>query len=52
VSIFDPDECRFAALVAKLDEVVLRSEEAHASGASDGQRPQNRKPAKGSAKKH
>jgi CheY-like chemotaxis protein len=52
VSIFDPDECRFAALVAKLDEVVLRSEEAHASGANDGQRPQSRKPAKGSAKKH
>ena len=52
VSIFDPDECRFAALVAKLDEVVLRSEEAHASGASDGQRPQSRKPATGSAKKH
>jgi hypothetical protein len=51
VSIFDPNECRFAALVAKLDEVVLRSEEAHA-GASDGQRPQSRKPAKGSAKKH
>jgi hypothetical protein len=51
VSIFDPDECRFAALVAKLDEVVLRSEEAHA-GASDGQRPQSRKPARSGKNKH
>jgi hypothetical protein len=52
VSIFDPDECRFAALVAKLDEVVLRSEEAHASGASDGQRAQSRKPARSGKNKH
>jgi hypothetical protein len=51
VSIFDPNECRFAALVAKLDEVVLRSEEAHA-GASDGQRPQSRKPARSGKNKH
>lgn len=51
VSIFDPDECRFAALVAKLDEVVLRGEESQTSGAHDGQRPQSRKPAR-SSKKH
>jgi CheY-like chemotaxis protein len=51
VSIFDPDECRFAALVAKLDEVVLRGEESQTSGAHDGQRHQSRKPAR-SSKKH
>jgi hypothetical protein len=51
VSIFDPDECRFAALVAKLDEVVLRGEESQTSGAHDGPRPQSRKPAR-SSKKH
>jgi hypothetical protein len=51
VSIFDPDECRFAALVAKLDEVVLRGEESQTSGAHDGQRAQSRKPAR-SSKKH
>jgi CheY-like chemotaxis protein len=51
VSIFDPDECRFAALVAKLDEVVLRGEESQTSSAHDGQRPQSRKPAR-SSKKH
>jgi hypothetical protein len=51
VSIFDPDECRFAALVAKLDEVVLRGEESPAAGANGGQRPQSRKPAR-SSKKH
>jgi hypothetical protein len=51
VSIFDPDECRFAALVAKLDEVVLRGEESQTSGANGGPQPQSRKPAR-SAKKH
>ena len=51
VSIFDPEECRFAALVAKLDEVVLRGEESPAAGANGGQRPQSRKPAR-SSKKH
>ena len=51
VSIFDPDECRFAALVAKLDEVVLRGEESQTSAAHDGQRAQSRKPAR-SSKKH
>ena len=49
VSIFDPAECRFAALVAKLDEVVLRGESS-ASVADGGQRPQGRKAR--SSKKH
>jgi len=52
VSIFDPDECRFAALVAKLDEVVLRGEESQTSGANGGQRPQSRKPARSGKNKH
>jgi hypothetical protein len=51
VSIFDPAECRFAALVAKLDEVVLRGEQASASSADGGQARQGRKSAR-SAKKH
>jgi CheY-like chemotaxis protein len=52
VSIFDPDECRFAALVAKLDEVVLRGEESQTSGANGGPRPQSRKPARSGKNKH
>jgi hypothetical protein len=51
VSMFDPAECRFAALVAKLDEVVLRGEESHASGADSGQGTQGRKSGR-SPKKH
>jgi hypothetical protein len=51
VSIFDPAECRFAALVAKLDEVVLRGEQSHASGTDSRQEPRGRKPAR-SSKKH
>lgn len=46
VSIFDPAECRFAALVAKLDEVVLRGEQSDASGVDSGHEPQGRKPAR------
>jgi CheY-like chemotaxis protein len=52
VSIFDPDECRFAALVAKLDEVVLRGEESQTSGANGGPPPQGRKPARSGKNKH
>jgi hypothetical protein len=52
VSIFDPDECRFAALVAKLDEVVLRGEESQTSGANGGPRPQSRKSARSGKNKH
>jgi hypothetical protein len=50
-SIFDPDECRFAALVAKLDEVVLRGEDSRAAGPDARQQPRRRKPSR-SAKKH
>jgi hypothetical protein len=45
-SIFDPDECRFAALVAKLDEVVLRGKDSHAAGNNAAQQPRGRKPAR------
>jgi hypothetical protein len=52
VSIFEPDECRFAALVAKLDEVVLRGEESQTSGANGGPPSQGRKPARSGKNKH
>jgi hypothetical protein len=44
--MFDPAECRFAALVAKLDEVVLRGEQSDASGVDSGHERQGRKPAR------
>ena len=50
-SVFDPDECRFAALVAKLDEVVLRGEDSSAAGPDAGQQRRGRKPSR-SSKKH
>jgi len=42
-SLFDPDECRFSALLAKLDEVASPTDESHPS-ASDAGRQARRKP--------
>jgi hypothetical protein len=43
-SLFDPDEVRFSALIAKLDEVALQGDEARESNA--GRQGRTRKPAK------
>jgi hypothetical protein len=43
-SLFDPDEVRFSALIAKLDEVALQRDEAHLPDGDGGQQGRARKP--------
>jgi hypothetical protein len=43
-SLFDPDEVRFSALIAKLDEVALQGDEAHLRESNAGRQRRTRKP--------